>query len=108
MIQFCRYVPLVAERAAGVILEIPEPLHGLMSTLSGTAQIVSKGDPLPHFDTHCPLLSLPLAFGTRLETIPSCDALSARITTGRGELEHTAGPAKSCQDRPRLVWPPDT
>ncbi|MGO9631391.1 MAG: tetratricopeptide repeat protein [Xanthobacteraceae bacterium] len=71
MIQFCRYVPLVAERAAGVILEIPEPLHGLMSTLSGTAQIVSKGDPLPHFDTHCPLLSLPLAFGTRLETIPS-------------------------------------
>ena len=42
-----------------------------MSTLPGGAQIVSRGDPLPDFDIHCPLLSLPLAFGTRLETIPS-------------------------------------
>jgi ADP-heptose:LPS heptosyltransferase len=35
------------------------------------AQIVSRDDSLPQFDIHCPLLSLPLAFGTRLETIPS-------------------------------------
>ncbi len=70
-IQFCRYVPLVAERAARVILEVQKPLHELMSTLPGTAQIVSRGDPLPDFDIHCPLLSLPLAFGTRLETVPS-------------------------------------
>jgi len=71
MIQFCRYVPLVAERAARVILEVPEPLHDLMGTLQGGARIVSRGEPLPHFDMHCPLLSLPLAFNTRLETIPS-------------------------------------
>ncbi len=70
-IQFCRYVPLVAERAARVVLEVQKPLYELMSTLPGTAQIVSRGDPLPDFDIHCPLLSLPLAFGTRLETIPS-------------------------------------
>jgi hypothetical protein len=42
-----------------------------MRTLSGATQIVSKGDPLPNFDVHCPLLSLPLAFGTQLATIPS-------------------------------------
>jgi hypothetical protein len=42
-----------------------------MTTLISGAQIVSRGDPLPDFDMHCPLLSLPLAFGTRLETIPS-------------------------------------
>src|SRR5215813_12294875 len=70
-IQFCRYVPLVAKRAARVILEVQAPLHGLMSTLCGAAQILARGDPLPEFDIHCPLLSLPLAFGTRLETIPS-------------------------------------
>jgi hypothetical protein len=35
------------------------------------SQCVSKGDTLPEFDLHCPLLSLPLAFGTRLDTIPS-------------------------------------
>jgi hypothetical protein len=64
-------VPFVVERGAHVILEVPRPLHQLCSTLSGSGLIVSKGDPLPDFDTHCPLLSLPLAFGTRLETIPS-------------------------------------
>ncbi|MGC2461142.1 MAG: tetratricopeptide repeat-containing glycosyltransferase family protein, partial [Steroidobacteraceae bacterium] len=70
-IQFCRYVPLVARRAARVVLEVQRPLYELMSTLPGAAQIVVSGEPLPDFDIHCPLLSLPLAFGTRLETIPS-------------------------------------
>ena len=70
-IQFCRYVPFVVERAAHVVLEVPKPLHELMRTLAGAAQVISRGQPLPDFDIHCPLLSLPLAFGTRLETIPS-------------------------------------
>jgi tetratricopeptide (TPR) repeat protein len=70
-IQFCRYVPHVVKRGARVILEVQRPLHALMSTLSGAVQITSKGDPLPDFDLHCPLLSLPMAFGTKLETIPS-------------------------------------
>jgi tetratricopeptide (TPR) repeat protein len=70
-IQFCRYVPYVAERGARVILEVQEPLCELMGTLAGVAQIVSRGEPLPDFDLHCPLLSLPLAFGTRLATIPA-------------------------------------
>jgi Glycosyltransferase family 9 (heptosyltransferase) len=70
-IQFCRYVPLVAERGARVILEVPRPLRELMSTLTGAEQIVSSGNPLPDFDMHCPLLSLPLAFGPQLETIPA-------------------------------------
>jgi hypothetical protein len=59
-IQFCRYVPLVAERGARVILEVPRPLRELMSTLTGAEQIVSSGNPLSDFDMYCPLLSLPL------------------------------------------------
>jgi tetratricopeptide (TPR) repeat protein len=78
-IQFCRYVPLVAERGVRVILEVQRPLQELMTTLISGAQIVSRGDPLPDFDMHCPLLSLPLAFGTRLETIPST-ALYQRVS----------------------------
>ena len=70
-IQFCRYAPLVAQRAARVVLEVQKPLHELTRTLPGVAQTVSKGDSLPGFDVHCPLLSLPLAFDTRLATIPS-------------------------------------
>jgi ADP-heptose:LPS heptosyltransferase len=36
--------------------------------------VIARGQPLPAFDLHCPLLSLPLAFGTRLDTIPSATA----------------------------------
>jgi Flp pilus assembly protein TadD len=70
-IQFCRYVPLVAARAGRVILEVPESLRELMGTLPCAAEVVARGDTLPPFDVHCPLLSLPLALRTRLDTIPS-------------------------------------
>ena len=33
---------------------------------------VKKGDPLPPFDMHCPMMSLPLAFKTTLDTVPAC------------------------------------
>ncbi len=69
-LQFCRYVPLVAARGARMILEVQKPLAGLMRTLAGSPEVVAKGDALPAFDLHCPLLSLPLAFNTELDTIP--------------------------------------
>jgi hypothetical protein len=70
-LHFCRYVPLVAERGARVIFEVPLALRELTRSLPGNAEIVCLGGPLPEFDVHCPLLSLPLAFDTRLETIPA-------------------------------------
>ena len=70
-IQFSRYVPLVAGRGARVILEVDRRLRELMSSLDGAAQVLSTGDALPEFDMHCPLLSLPRAFHTLLETVPS-------------------------------------
>jgi tetratricopeptide (TPR) repeat protein len=70
-IQFARYVPMVAARGARVILEVQKPLRRLMEGLAGATDIVAGGEPLPAFDLHCPLLSLPLAFGTRPEAIPA-------------------------------------
>jgi tetratricopeptide (TPR) repeat protein len=70
-IQFCRYAPLVAARGARVILEVEEPLQDLLADLAGTARVIAKGNALPDFDLQCSLLSLPLAFNTQLETIPS-------------------------------------
>jgi tetratricopeptide (TPR) repeat protein len=68
-IQFCRYARLLAPRAR-VVMEVPAALRRLLSTLSDDLDLITKGDPLPRFDLHCPFLSLPLAFGTILETIP--------------------------------------
>jgi tetratricopeptide (TPR) repeat protein len=70
-IQFCRYAPLVSARGARVILEVQEPLRDLISTLAAPVEVVSRGHAPPDFDLHCPLLSLPLAFSTRLASIPS-------------------------------------
>ncbi|MBO0738272.1 MAG: tetratricopeptide repeat protein [Alphaproteobacteria bacterium] len=69
-LQFCRYAPLMVG-SAGIILEVQAPLVRLLSRLPGVTEIVAGGDRLPPFDLHCPLMSLPLAFGTTLDTIPA-------------------------------------
>jgi len=69
-IQFLRYLPLVAARGGNIILEIQKPLVALVTPSAGVT-IVARGDPLPPFDLHCPLLSLPLAFATTLQNIPA-------------------------------------
>jgi tetratricopeptide (TPR) repeat protein len=69
-LQFVRYVPAVAERGGRVVLEVPEPLVRLVRTVAGASQVVARGDPLPAFDCHCPLLSLPRLFKTDLAAIP--------------------------------------
>ncbi|MGB6449075.1 MAG: tetratricopeptide repeat-containing glycosyltransferase family protein, partial [Xanthobacteraceae bacterium] len=95
MIQFCRYVPLVAKSGARVVLEVPSSLVELMRDLPGVAQLVTSGGPLPAFDMHCPLASLPLAFATRLETIPAgipyLSASAAHLDKWRRKLGGAAG-----------------
>jgi hypothetical protein len=70
-IMICRYVPMVAALGAKVILEVQPPLKSLFQSLEGDSRLISKGEPIPDFDIHCPLMSLPLAFKTLLDTIPA-------------------------------------
>jgi tetratricopeptide (TPR) repeat protein len=70
-LQFARYVPMVARLGATVILEVQPPLKALCSTVSGASQVLGRGETLPAFDLHCPLMSLPLAFNTDLASIPA-------------------------------------
>jgi tetratricopeptide (TPR) repeat protein len=69
-IQFIRYAPLLAGRGAKVVCEVQAELQALLSQLDAI-DVVAAGEPLPGFELHCPLLSLPLAFGTTAETIPA-------------------------------------
>ena len=57
-------------RARGCCSSQP-PLSSLLSGSEGIAQTFARGEPLPRFDLHCPLMSLPLACGTALDTIPA-------------------------------------
>lgn len=70
-IQFVRYVPLVAAQCAKVILACQPELRDLLGDLAGVWQIVTNGEAVPPFDLQSPLMSLPAAFGTQLDSIPN-------------------------------------
>jgi hypothetical protein len=98
-IQFARYVPLLARTGAKVVLEAQPELA-----------------PLPPFDVHCPLGSLPLALKTEPATIPAegpyLSADDARIAKWRARIEALerprvalawAGNAQHINDRNRSI-----
>ena len=70
-IQFVRYAPMVASRGGKVVLQCQTPLRRLLRGFPGVQQFIAGNEMLPPFDVHCPLLSLPMVFGTTLETIPA-------------------------------------
>lgn len=70
-VQFCRYIPLVAALGADVLVQVQAPLVTLVGQMEGVSQVNAPGEPLPEFDFHCPLMSLPLAFGTTRATVPA-------------------------------------
>jgi tetratricopeptide (TPR) repeat protein len=70
-LQFVRYVPKLARQGARVIVEAQPSLVPLLRSLDGAAEVMALDAPPPAFDLQCPLLSLPLACGTTLATIPA-------------------------------------
>jgi tetratricopeptide (TPR) repeat protein len=70
-IQFVRYARHVKALGATVLLLIREELAQVLQGCEGIDRLVSRDGPLPPFDFHCPLLSLPRAFATTLDTIPA-------------------------------------
>lgn len=70
-VQFCRFAKSVADLGASVFLEVQAPLAGLLESLDGVSRLIVEGSSPPEFDYQCPLLSLPLALKTTLETIPA-------------------------------------
>jgi tetratricopeptide (TPR) repeat protein len=71
-LQFLRFVPMVAARGAKVVLEVPSELRRLVENmLEPTAQIITRGNRLPDFEWHSPLMSLPFVFRTELASIPA-------------------------------------
>jgi Flp pilus assembly protein TadD len=70
-LQFCRYAKRVAARGANVVLEVQPELRSLMASLDPAIPVIVRGDALPPFDRHAPLMSLPLAFKTTPATVPA-------------------------------------
>jgi hypothetical protein len=105
-LQFCRYARWVAQLGAEVQLEVQAPLTGLLTRLDGVSRVISRGESLPDVDYQCALLSLPLAFKTRIDTIPS----SIRyLDSDRAKVQHwqallSASPGENGRPRIGLAW----
>lgn len=70
-IQMARYVTVLAQKGASVILRAAQELHGLFKNLEGLQQLLGDFDDIPEHDFQCPMMSLPLACATTMETIPA-------------------------------------
>jgi tetratricopeptide (TPR) repeat protein len=70
-VQYLRYVPLLAAYGAKVMIELPRSLARFCAPFRKHATLVFDDEALPRHDLYCPIASLPLAFGTRVETIPA-------------------------------------
>ena len=70
-LQFARYAKLVAARGGRVWLESPPELLRLLSRIEGAERVFAAGTAPADFAWQCPLLSLPLACGTALATVPA-------------------------------------
>jgi hypothetical protein len=102
-LQFARHLPLLAARGARVVLVAQDALCPLLAGVSGVSQCIPfSARSYPPFDMHCSLMSLPLAFGTTVDTIPTANYLPPLPIERIQTWETRLGP----HDRLRvgLVW----
>jgi ADP-heptose:LPS heptosyltransferase len=86
-IQFVRYLPLLAAEGARVVLVVDDKLQSLLSRLPGVTLCLPKStEHVPRFDLHCALSSLPLAFGTRIDTIPAARSYLPAISEAERQV----------------------
>jgi tetratricopeptide (TPR) repeat protein len=71
VIQFARYIRNLEKSGARILFDPYPKLAALMKTMDASFEIVAADDEALSYDYHCPLLSLPFAFGTTEENMPN-------------------------------------
>jgi hypothetical protein len=105
MLQFVRYVPMVAARCGEVVLICDPTLAPLVAAVPGLASCVHRWEDVPPHTVHCRLSSLPGVFGTDLANMPAgvpyLHADPVRQGWWRARLDDLLGPTAL---RVGLVW----
>lgn len=101
-VMFARYVPLLEERGAEVLLLAPPPLAGLLAHSFPRARIVTGKHGPVNADFHCPVMSLPHVFRTTVDTVPAIIPYLRVPGTTRAQWQDRLGP----RSRPRIgvMW----
>ena len=110
VIQFVRYLPLIRDMGAHPVLVCAPSLVPLFNAISGIT-VCSPADPLPAYDAWIDQISLPLLFGTTLDTVPASTAY-LRADADRTEAWRSRLDAGLCKRAPNCVsrtgdWPQD-
>jgi hypothetical protein len=104
-VMFARYLPWALARAPGAVMAASPELHPLLAAIRPGLTLHGRWEDVPAFDAWCPLSSLPLLHGTRLETIPGrapyLQADSARAASWRARLDAALPPGLA---RIGLAW----
>lgn len=100
-LMFLRFVAMAKARGGRVVVEVQPALAEIAATCAGADEVVAHGQPLPAFDFHASLLSLPALFGTRLDTIPA-DIPYLRVPGSVPDREGIANALASAGDRVRI------
>ena len=76
-LQFMRYLPMLAERGVRVVAMVPQVLIRVVASVTGVAEVIPSDAQVPAYDYHCPFFSLPRAFASTIDTVPSAPYLRA-------------------------------
>src|SRR5262249_16423659 len=70
IIQFSRYLPVLAERGAAVSFQVPVKMHALLAGLPGGIRLMARAAASDKFDFSCAASSLPSRLDDNLSNIP--------------------------------------
>lgn len=70
-LQFVRFAASIRRDASRVIVRAPDAVRGLLATAPGVDEVIGPNDPAPAHDFSIPAMSMPLALGTTLESVPA-------------------------------------
>ena len=102
-LQFVRYAPLVKRRGGTVIVRCQPSLRRLLGTCPGVDAALAEGEPMPPFDLHAPILSLPGIFGTTLDSVPAAVPYLSPLPDDPLGLDAALGPGRDALQI-GIVW----
>ena len=104
-IQCARFLPALTELGARVILEVQAPLKPLFDSMEAIETLyVRESGPLPAFDQHVELFSLPGHIGVTLESIPPPKPLAFRPDLDLQRLIRTYRESQPERQHVGFIW----
>ena len=107
-IQMCRYIKLLADKGAKVVLDVQNDLRSLMRTVPGVWQIQSDATPVAKCDASVWMMSLPFYFQTTFDNVPNHTpyifALPTATAAWKQKLQQLETPGRKPTSRIGIVY----